>query len=188
MIVITFFMTLLTGCEKQVKMEISKEGTFYPIDWGTPISEAVEALSVEICDGNTIQLSAEFSGKQVDVVLNFCPNSENNEAVLYSAEMVADNEEDYLYICENLTAIFGEMESTGVTLNGEEYDLDYKNWYWHSKDVLSQCIEYDSQNGLSEYDSAWIDYIMETSYLVKITKCDDDFCFYFDAKYYVDKS
>jgi hypothetical protein len=185
------FVVWLSGCSSTNEISLDKQGNLNCIQWGTPLSEAQKKLPEATLQGDTLEMEGLFSGFPVTLVLQFSPVSWSEDSILYEAAFAFAENADFDELTNVLNQLFGPAETQGETQNGEKYDLQETDFYWHGAQTLSQLADEDTllaslQKTNPSVDTDRILYILKTMYPVTITMSRELRTLNLDAKYCVE--
>jgi hypothetical protein len=185
------FVVWLSGCSSTNEISLDKQGNLNCIQWGTPLSEAQKKLPEATLQGDTLEMEGTFSGFPVTLVLQFSPVSWSEDSILYEAAFAFSENADFDELTNVLNQLFGPAETQGETQNGEKYDLQETDFYWHGAQTLSQLADEDTllaslQKTNPSVDTDRILYILKTMCPVTITMSRELRTLNLDAKYCVE--
>jgi hypothetical protein len=105
--------------------------------------------------------------------------------------MIFSEDADLDRLSEEMDQLFGPVETQGETQNGETYDLQEADYYWHGSGYIHELVDTDTLQAYisvqgESFDTSWLDYILRTKYPVMITLAREDYTLNLDAKYAVE--
>ena len=185
-------MAWISGCTSDdTEISLDNQGNLSCISWGTSLSEAQKQLPEATLQGDTLEMGGTFFHLPVSLTLQFSQVPWTEKPILYEAEIEFSEDTDFDKIADELDQIFGPAETQGVTQNGEKYDLQESDFYWHGDQHLSQLTDEQSlldslMETNSVVDTDRISYILRTMYPVKVTMSKENHTLNLDAKYCVE--
>jgi hypothetical protein len=183
--------TAATAIPAETEFEISldSQGNLTCIQWGTPLTEAQDLFPEAALSEDTLSVTGTFFDFPVTLSLQFSQVSWSDEPILYGAAMIFSEEADLDRLSEEMDQLFGPVETQGETQNGETYDLQEADYYWHGSGYVYELVDTDSLQAYISVQgegSSWLDYILRTTYPVTITLARENYTLNLDAKYAVE--
>ena len=180
-----------TGCSRKTpeltdNFSLKQDACIGAAAWGMSKDEVKKLLGSQYTltdysafeEADSIMIEEiSFLGERAAAVFVFTEaEAEGSKGQLSGITLVFPGEPDKTALADKVSAVLGEIETTGVQLSGSKYDLAEENRYWHSKESVWAALNdagkqaafealAESMKDVREIDRAYAEWWFSQNYL-----------------------